>query len=89
MDSFQFIDIILLAMVAGFLVLRLRSSLGRRTGHEQGPKTFSSEKVVSINKNDESQAYEHEDEKNHSNNNGYKSISPLDLIFLMLSVLLL
>ncbi|MBL8628268.1 MAG: Tim44 domain-containing protein [Rhodospirillaceae bacterium] len=34
MDGFQFIDIILLAMVAGFIVLRLRSVLGRRTGHE-------------------------------------------------------
>jgi predicted lipid-binding transport protein (Tim44 family) len=36
MDGFQFIDIILLAMVAGFIVLRLRSVLGRRTGHEPG-----------------------------------------------------
>lgn len=34
MDGFQFIDIILLAMVAGFIVLRLRNVLGRRTGHE-------------------------------------------------------
>ena len=36
MDGFQFIDIVLLAMVAGFIVLRLRSVLGRRTGHEPG-----------------------------------------------------
>lgn len=77
MDSFQFIDIILLAMVAGFLVLRLRSNLGRRTGHEQGPKTFSSEKVVSINKNDESQTYEHEDEKHHSKNGIDRGISEI------------
>ncbi len=34
-DGFQFLDIILFAMVAAFLVLRLRSVLGRRTGHEQ------------------------------------------------------
>lgn len=34
-EGFQFIDIILLAMVAGFVVLRLGSVLGRRTGHEQ------------------------------------------------------
>ncbi len=34
-DSFQFIDIIFFAMVAAFLVLRLRSVLGRRTGTEQ------------------------------------------------------
>ncbi len=32
--EFQFFDIIILAMIAGFLVLRLRSVLGRRDGHE-------------------------------------------------------
>jgi len=38
MDSgFPFLDIIFLAMVAGFLALRLRSVLGRRTGDESGP----------------------------------------------------
>jgi len=37
MDSgFPFLDIIFLAMVAGFLALRLRSVLGRRTGDESG-----------------------------------------------------
>jgi len=34
-DGFQFLDIILLAMIAGFIALRLRSVLGRRTGFEQ------------------------------------------------------
>jgi len=34
MEGFQFIDIIILAMAAGFVILRLRSVLGRRTGHE-------------------------------------------------------
>ena len=34
-DGFQFLDIVLFAMVAAFLVLRLRSVLGRRTGHDQ------------------------------------------------------
>ncbi|MBL8643123.1 MAG: Tim44 domain-containing protein [Rhodospirillaceae bacterium] len=43
MDGFQFIDIILLAMVAGFIVLRLRSVLGRRTGHEPGRDGVPSE----------------------------------------------
>jgi predicted lipid-binding transport protein (Tim44 family) len=33
-DGFQFIDIILFALVAGFLILRLRSVLGRRDGHQ-------------------------------------------------------
>lgn len=37
MEGFQFIDIIILAMAAGFIVLRLRSVLGRRTGHEPTP----------------------------------------------------
>lgn len=36
-DGFQFIDIIFFAAVAAFLVLRLRSVLGRRTGHERPP----------------------------------------------------
>jgi predicted lipid-binding transport protein (Tim44 family) len=33
-EGFQFIDIILFALVAGFLILRLRSVLGRRDGHQ-------------------------------------------------------
>lgn len=33
--SFPFLEIILFAMVAGFLILRLRSVLGRRTGQER------------------------------------------------------
>jgi hypothetical protein len=32
------IDLILFAMVAAFLVLRLRSVLGRRTGFERPPQ---------------------------------------------------
>lgn len=35
--EFHFFDIVILAMIAGFLVLRLRSALGRRTGHERPP----------------------------------------------------
>ena len=34
-DGFQFLDIVLFAMVAAFLVLRLRSALGKRTGHQR------------------------------------------------------
>ncbi|MFA7430474.1 MAG: Tim44/TimA family putative adaptor protein [Rhodospirillaceae bacterium] len=37
-QGIQFIDIIFLGLVAGFLVLRLRSVLGRRTGTEKPPK---------------------------------------------------
>jgi len=40
MGEFQYLDIILFAMVAGFLVLRLRSVLGRRTGNERRRDLF-------------------------------------------------
>ena len=33
-NNFGYIDIILLGMIAGFIILRLRNILGRRTGHE-------------------------------------------------------
>ena len=33
-NSFGYLDIILLGMIAGFIILRLRSILGRKTGHE-------------------------------------------------------
>ena len=33
--SFEYIDIILLAMIAGFIFLRLRGILGKKTGLEE------------------------------------------------------
>ena len=38
-NNFGYIDIILLAMIAGFIILRLRNILGRKTGHQE--KIFS------------------------------------------------
>ena len=35
--NFGYLDIILLAMLAGFIVLRLRNILGRKTGHQEKP----------------------------------------------------
>jgi len=35
MGNVPFIDIVILAMIAAFLIFRLRSVLGRRTGHER------------------------------------------------------
>ena len=32
-NNFGYLDIILLGMIAGFIILRLRSILGRKTGH--------------------------------------------------------
>ena len=33
-SNFEYLDIILIAMIAGFIILRLRAILGKRTGHE-------------------------------------------------------
>ena len=39
--SFEYIDIVLLAMIAGFIFLRLRGILGKKTGHEEDiPSSF-------------------------------------------------
>ena len=35
--NFGYLDIILLAMLAGFIILRLRNILGRKTGHQGKP----------------------------------------------------
>ena len=43
-SNFGYIDIILLAMIAGFIILRLRSILGRKTGHEDKINPGFSEK---------------------------------------------
>ena len=34
-SGFEYLDIVLLAMIAGFIILRLRGILGRRTGYEK------------------------------------------------------
>ncbi len=57
--SFEYIDIILLAMIAGFIFLRLRGILGKRTGFEgKAPsqlkevlKTVNQDKPKKINEN--------------------------------------
>ena len=43
--SFEYIDIILLAMIAGFIFLRLRGILGKRTGFE-GKANPAFEKII-------------------------------------------
>jgi predicted lipid-binding transport protein (Tim44 family) len=44
-NNFGFIDIILLGMIAGFIILRLRNILGRRTGHDaKSPGVFDEKK---------------------------------------------
>ena len=51
-NSFGYIDIILLGMIAGFIILRLRSILGRKTGHESKVYPGFAEKEFNIPKND-------------------------------------
>ena len=46
--SFEYIDIILLAMIAGFIFLRLRGILGKRSGFEVKHPNFQD--VLSQNK---------------------------------------
>jgi predicted lipid-binding transport protein (Tim44 family) len=54
MGDYQYLDIVLFAVIAGFLILRLRSVLGRRTGNERRrdpfvpPKPDAPENVVSL-----------------------------------------
>ena len=58
--SFEYIDIILLAMIAGFIFLRLKGILGKRTGFDGKLSTgFNQEiKKETINKNFESQTFD-------------------------------
>ena len=46
-NNFGFIDIILLAMIAGFIILRLRNILGKKTGHEGKTTSVFNEKNYS------------------------------------------
>ena len=66
-EAFQYIDILILAIIAGIVLLRLRSVLGRRTGHEktdktsynyESPQTSKEEKVIPIEPKTSSSARE-------------------------------
>ena len=51
--SFEYIDVILLAMIAGFIFLRLRGILGKRTGFEGKSPTRFKEVLKDIKKVDQ------------------------------------
>ena len=51
-NNFGYIDIILLGMIAGFIILRLRNILGRKTGHETKIYPDFAEKKFNIPKNE-------------------------------------
>ncbi|MDB9752367.1 Tim44 domain-containing protein, partial [Pelagibacteraceae bacterium] len=50
-NNFGYIDIILLGMIAGFIILRLRNILGRKTGHETKIYPNFAEKEFNVPKN--------------------------------------
>ena len=51
-NNFGYLDIILLGMIAGFIILRLRSILGRKTGHESKVYPSFAEKEFSVPQKD-------------------------------------
>ena len=51
-NSFGYLDKILLGMIAGFIILRLRSILGRKTGHETKVYPGFAEKEFNIPNNE-------------------------------------
>ena len=61
--SFEYIDIILLAMIAGFIFLRLRGILGKRTGFEGKPPPQFEEILKNIDSKVKTQSKEKFDEK--------------------------
>jgi len=58
--SFEYIDIILLAMIAGFIFLRLRGILGKRTGFSEKLSTDFKQEIQkkTTNKNLENQTFD-------------------------------
>ena len=58
--SFEYIDIILLAMIAGFIFLRLRGILGKRTGFNEKLSTDFKQEIQkeTTNKNLENQTFD-------------------------------
>ncbi len=61
--SFEYIDIILLAMIAGFIFLRLRGILGKRTGFEGKASSDFKELLKTINKEQPKKINENFDNK--------------------------
>jgi predicted lipid-binding transport protein (Tim44 family) len=68
--SFEYIDIILLAMIAGFIFLRLRGILGKRSGFE-GKSTRPFDKILNEVKTNEpvkvKETFDEEDQKEFLN----------------------
>ena len=65
-SGFQYIDIILLAMIAGFIFLRLRGILGKKTGFEgKIPSQFKKEfQKININQKPINENFDAEEKEN-------------------------
>ena len=66
--SFEYIDIILLAMIAGFIFLRLRGILGKKTGFEDEIKSNFQKETADVNeanvkKNLDSETFDEKEKK--------------------------
>ena len=61
--SFEYIDIILLAMIAGFIFLRLRGILGKRTGFEGKAPSQLKEVLKKVNQDQPKKIKENFDEE--------------------------
>ena len=80
--SFEYIDIILLAMIAGFIFLRLRGILGKRTGFEgKAPPQFQ-EILKNIDPKIKTGQKENFDEEAQKNTAGalYDMLPPITLV---------
>ncbi len=61
--SFEYIDIILLAMIAGFIFLRLRGILGKRTGFEGKASSQLKEVLKTVNQDQSKKIKENFDDE--------------------------
>ena len=74
-SNFGYIDVVLLALFAGFILLRLRNILGRRTGHEIKPNNHRKSKIFQ-DLHDESNDKTH----NKINDKMIGSVDPVRLV---------
>ncbi|MBT5266161.1 MAG: Tim44/TimA family putative adaptor protein [Rhodospirillaceae bacterium] len=89
-EGFAFLDIIVFAMIAGFLILRLRGVLGRRTGHEprrgdpfqqEADDDAENDNVIALPDRDDDQQANGEDAENDDSLSGMMQLKTADPSF--------
>ncbi len=77
-DSFQIIDIVIWAMIAGLIFLRLRSVLGRRTGSERPPQTgrFGRHRAAASDSNDQDADHAGAGQEEEAGLDSFKGLAP-------------